>query len=128
MYGFLRQKIDVEGTWGDVENLSFLSNQSKPIIASISHFNDFLAPSSYGSCRHVMPLGYVREISYSPRNKSGLRRTYPKQGPATASGAGGAWAAAGLIAQPEKRQYLPAVAGDGKARVFKRVVSVDSYF
>lgn len=63
----------------------------------------------------VMPRGYVREISYSPRNKCGLRRSH-QQGPATASGAGGPWAAAGLIAQPEKRQYLPAVrAGDGKA-------------
>ena len=71
----------------------------------------------------VMPRGYVREISYSPRNTCGLRRSH-QQGPATASGAGGPWAAAGLIAQPEKRQYLPAVrAGDGKASVAASVTS-----
>ena len=87
----------------------FLLQQAKKLVNFIGFANRSLGHV------FVMPRGYVREISYSPRNKCGLRRSH-QQGPATARGAGGPWAAAGLIAQPEKRQYLPAVrAGDGKA-------------
>lgn len=43
-----------------------------------------------------------------------LGRRLHAQPLATASGAGGLWAAAGLVVEPVRRSYQPCVAGDGQ--------------